>query len=105
MLNFFGRSLRRLHEIQREERGFTLIELLVVVAILGILMAIALPVFLGQRAKAADARAGANVREAATAINAFFTGRGAAPLAGGGAGAAGVADVEAGTVLAGSGFN
>ena len=104
MLNFFGKRLRYMQEAQRDERGFTLIELLVVVAIIGILVAIALPVFLGQRAKAADARAQANVREAASATQVFYTENGAAPLAGGGAGAAGGTVADAGTVLAASGF-
>ena len=109
MLEFFGKRLRYMQEVQREERGFTLIELLVVVAIIAILVAIALPIFLGQRAKAADARAQANVREAATAINVFFTEEGAAPVGAAfpctPAGAAGVTDVDAGVCLKASGFN
>jgi len=66
--------LARIRKAQEEnEGGFTLIELLVVIIIIGILAAIAIPVFLNQRKKAVDASIKSDLRTAATAMETYFT--------------------------------
>jgi type IV pilus assembly protein PilA len=65
--------LHKLRARVQDEKGFTLIELLVVILIIGILAAIALPAFLGQRARAQDAEAKSAVRQAQTAMETYYT--------------------------------
>ncbi len=56
------------------QSGFTLIELLVVVAIIGILAAIAIPQFSAYRKRGYEAAVKSDLRNAATAQEAHFTG-------------------------------
>lgn len=61
---------------KKDDEGFTLIELLVVVVIIGVLVAIAVPVYLNYRKGAADKSAQSDVRGAVSTIEQYYTDNG-----------------------------
>jgi type IV pilus assembly protein PilA len=65
--------LNRMRKRGDEDRGFTMIELLVVVVIIGVLVAIAVPVYLNYRKGAANKSAASDVRGAITAVEQYYT--------------------------------
>src|SRR5438034_11721718 len=87
-----------LRKLRNEEEGFTLIELLVVILIIGILAAIALPSFLGQRNKGWDASAKSNARNMVSQLESCYVD--GETYKGGGAGGTCLDGVSCGVTLA-----
>jgi type IV pilus assembly protein PilA len=66
-------------QLAKKDEGFTLIELLVVVIIIGILAAIAIPVYIGVQDSAKDSAVASDLGNAKTAVVTYFTQNGTEP--------------------------
>lgn len=64
--------LQKIRKMMKNDKGFTLVELMVVVVILGILAAIAIPKFTGQKQKAIDSKIAADIKILQDAYDLYY---------------------------------
>jgi prepilin-type N-terminal cleavage/methylation domain-containing protein len=81
MTRFINALNKKRASFNKDDKGFTLIELLVVVIIIGVLAAIAIPVYIGVQNSAKDSAAGSDLTNAKIAVVAYYTATGAMPTA------------------------
>ena len=79
MTRFMNALTAKRASLGKDEKGFTLIELLVVVIIIGVLAAIAIPVYIGVQNNAKDSSAQSDLTNAKIAVIAYYTDKGSFP--------------------------
>ena len=81
MTRFMNALTAKRASFGKDEKGFTLIELLVVVIIIGVLAAIAIPVYIGVQDNAKDSAVKSDLTNAKIAVVAYYSDKGTYPTA------------------------